>query len=238
MEFVYVVPRTELFLDASPQGVQVFGGEWNEEPVLHRIRAGGFFVERAYAETCPDLKQVIPYSLVQSGGQVLCLRRTRQGGEERLHDKLSIGVGGHINPDDLPGSDLPHGAHGAGRSRSGLIARATQREVAEEELILGGPFAVRRVGLINDDSNPVGAVHVGLVQVITVEGPVAVRETDQLEGGLVTRAELRARLADGANFETWSSLLIPHLDRLLSQSTAPGPSRSGSTEPKPTATTA
>ena len=100
------------------------------------------------------------------------------------------------------------------------IISATHREVAEEELRLDGPYTVRRVGLLNDDSNPVGAVHVGLVQVITVDGPVEVREVDQLEGSFASQDELRAMLADGANFETWSSLLIPRLDRLVSHSIA------------------
>jgi len=119
-------------------------------------------------------------------------------------------VGGHINPEDLP----------AGSARAEVIANATRREVFEEELIVDGPFEVRAVGLLNDDSNPVGAVHVGFVQVITVEGPVRVREVDLLEGSFATPSSLKRRLAEGANFETWSSLLIPDLDRLVSSSVA------------------
>ena len=49
-------------------------------------------------------------------------------------------------------------------------------------------------------------------------GSVAVRETDQLEGSFATVDELLRKLAAGANFETWSSLLIPHLDCLLPRS--------------------
>ena len=207
MEFVYVVPRSELFPSHYPHGLVLFGEELNEEEVLDRITRLGFFVEREYAERTPSLKQVIPYSLVVRGGQILCLRRTKMGGEARLHDKLSLGVGGHVNPEDLPAD--PDGARG------GLLARATHREVAEEELVIEGPYTLSRVGLINDDSNPVGAVHVGLVQIITVEGPVSVRETEQLEGSFVAREELQRQLEGGENFETWSSLLIPHLGRLF-----------------------
>ena len=208
MEFVYVVPRTELFPSCYPHGLMPFGRELPEAEILSRIARAGFFVERDHAERTPSLKQVIPYSLVVRGGRVLCLRRTRGGGEARLHDKLSIGVGGHVNPEDLPGDE-------GGDDRVRMLERATHREVAEEELSIEGAYTLERVGLLNDDSNPVGAVHVGLVQVITVEGSVTVRETDQLEGSFVPAEKLHRMLAAGADFESWSSLIIPHLDRLV-----------------------
>ena len=219
MEFVLVVPRTMLFPESTPHGLVLFDGARPAEAVHACVESQGFFVEREYAERTPSLKQVIPYSIVvrHSTGdepEVLCLRRTTRGGEPRLHDKLSIGVGGHIDPEDLPdGSNGPKG-------RAALIAAATQREVFEEELVVDGPFEVRAVGLLNDDSNPVGAVHVGFVQVITVEGSVRVREVDQLEGSFRASSSLQRMLAEGANFETWSSLLLPDLDHLVSSSVA------------------
>lgn len=213
MEFVFVVPRVELFSESSPHGLVLFGEALSEEAFVACVERHGFFVERDYAERTPSLKQVIPYSIVVREGALLCLRRTKRGGEARLHDRITIGVGGHINPVDLP--------PGAGRDP---IARATHREVVLEELVVEGPYTVRRVGLLNDDSNPVGAVHVGLVQVITVDAPVTVREVDQLEGSFVSKDELRKMLADGADFETWSSLLVPHLDHLVPESSIATPS--------------
>jgi predicted NUDIX family phosphoesterase len=173
----------------------------------------GFFVERSYAERTPSLKQVIPYSIVECGGKLLLLRRLAGGGEARLRDKLSIGVGGHVNPEDLrtPAHGTQGSALAAGRDP---IAAGTQRELAEELDVKGG-YKVRRVGLINDDSNAVGAVHVGVVQVVTVQGTVAIRERDQLDGRLVTTQELCAAHAAGSVFETWSELLIEHIDEIL-----------------------
>jgi predicted NUDIX family phosphoesterase len=69
--------------------------------------------------------------------------------------------------------------------------------------------------LINDDANPVGAVHLGLVQIVRVPGRVEIREKHVLEGHLVSPAELRDRLAQGANFETWSARLVEALSDLL-----------------------
>jgi predicted NUDIX family phosphoesterase len=238
MEFVFVVPRTALFPDCYPHGLVRFG-EGSDSAARPRqsaepgtgmqlaeletaVARDGFFVERTYAERTPSLKQVIPYSIIVCDGRVLLFQRLATGGEKRLHGKLSIGIGGHINPQDL---DEPQGSLHASSSKQGSskhgqssarspIAAGTNREIAEE-LDVRGTFEVRCVGLLNDDSNPVGAVHVGVVQVVYVSGSVEIREREQLEGRLVSCEELSSLLAGGANFETWSRLLVPHLDELL-----------------------
>lgn len=217
MEFVFVVPREELFPGFYPHGLLPFGIEADgngapaglssssfEAAALER----GFFVERDHAETNPALKQIIPYGVVCCEERVLLVRRLGGGNETRLHDKLSIGIGGHVNPIDASGG------------RQDLLRAATIREL-EEELHIEGTYTTRSVGVLNDDSNPVGAVHVGLVQVVQVRGTVEIRETDQLEGELVTPDELRERLAAGAGFETWSRLLVERIDELLPHTVLP-----------------
>ena len=219
MEFVFVVPRNALFPEFYPHGFLPFsesgsqGSTWSSSAFESAVLRHGFFVERARAEGNPDWKQVIPYSIVECDGRVLLLRRLSKGGEARLHDKHSIGVGGHINPQDLGANT------NASNSRADPIDAGTRREV-EEELTVRGKYEVQRIGILNDDSNPVGAVHVGVVQVITVQGSVEIREKEQLEARLVTTDELKAMLAQGANFETWSSLLIRRLDEILPKPTA------------------
>lgn len=213
MEFVFVVPRTELFPNSYPLGLTLFGEDFEEEAFVACVEEHGFFVERAYAERTPTLKQVIPYSLVTQNEQVFLMRRLSKGGESRLHNKLSIGVGGHINPVDLP-------AETDFSTRRNPVPAASRREVAEE-LHVRGNYEVRSVGILNDDTNAVGAVHVGLVQVITVVGSVEVRETDHLTGQFSTHSELLQLHEQGSNFETWSSLLLPHLDRLIPETVAP-----------------
>ena len=213
MEFVFVVPRERLFPEHYPHGV-VYFGEGLDAAALRDIWCEhGFFVERAYAERTPALKQIIPYTVVIRDGEVLLLKRSKRGGDARLFDKLSIGVGGHVEPQDLPGADAA-GPH-QGRAARDPIPGATRREVLEEELSVRGTTALTPIGLLNDDTNSVGAVHVGLVQVLHVEGEVTVREAHTLQGEFVTPQHLRALAAAGANFETWSSLLVAELDRLL-----------------------
>jgi predicted NUDIX family phosphoesterase len=67
----------------------------------------------------------------------------------------------------------------------------------------------RLLGLLNDDTDPVGAVHLGVVYAVEAVGrPVAVRETHKLEGAF---APLTQADALGARLETWSRLVLDHL---------------------------
>ena len=119
------------------------------------------------------------------------MQRTRAGGDTRLHDRWSIGVGGHLNP--------ATSACMAGWPASG--ARSSSRTSSP---------TYRFVGLLNDDTTEVGQVHLGVVFVADAGGrPVAVRETDKLPGGFATAGEVRA-VRDG--LETWSRLVFDLLD--------------------------
>ena len=208
MEFVYVVKRYDLFDRSFPHGFVAA-----PEPVAQwtrRIREKGFYLERRQAELDSSFKQIIPYTLVLHGDEVLVLRRLAKGGEARLHGKLSIGVGGHINPVD-----------GDGQAASGSVdvLDAGCRRELEEEITIRCPYTLQPVGVINDDASDVGSVHFGLVNVARCEtADVDIRESDVLEGRFVSRSEL-AELArtEGGRFETWSALIIERLDEALPQ---------------------
>jgi predicted NUDIX family phosphoesterase len=198
VEFVLVVPRARLFDDRYPHGFEPFG-PGDRERVLARVRDHGFFVERRHAERDPSLKQVIPYAIFERDGRILLLRRLARGGEARLHGKLSVGVGGHVNPVD--------GAEDA-------LEAGLRREVEEEVAVEGG-WDASPVGILNDDATAVGAVHFGLVYRVRPGGAVRVREEDALEGSFVPREEvLRLLREERPRFETWSALLLDHLDAI------------------------
>lgn len=209
MEFVYVVNRTELFDLAYPHGF--VGrlppeGHPTLESYLERAAHHGYFVERSHAEQNSGLKQLIPYTLVLHGDRIFVVRRKRGGGEERLHGKRSVGIGGHINPMDDP----------AGRAE--LVFSAARREL-DEELVLSADFSLTPVGIINDDANPVGSVHFGVVLVARLESAAAkVREQDTLEGAFMTIDEAVALAKEpDSNFETWSSLILENLQEALAE---------------------
>jgi len=65
------------------------------------------------------------------------------------------------------------------------------------------------IGVLNDDDNAVGAVHLGLVYAADAGGrPVDIREKHKLEGAFASVDEVRA-VED--KLETWSALLFDFL---------------------------
>jgi predicted NUDIX family phosphoesterase len=133
MEFVFVVPRTALFPEFYPHGFVRFveaprspSQGFSARALEAVIEREGFFVERAYAERTPALKQIIPYSIVRcdTGREtlVLCTRRLEKGGEARLHNKHSIGIGGTSIPRIWARRAAPTGT----RSRPGRGARSAR----------------------------------------------------------------------------------------------------------------
>jgi predicted NUDIX family phosphoesterase len=160
-------------------------------PYLDALERSGTFRPRPDAENDPSWKQVIPYVVLFDDDQIFLMRRTRAGGDERLHDRYSIGIGGHVNPDDTD------------------VAGGLLREWSEEiEADFTPDF--RPVGVLNDDDNSVGAVHLGLVFAAQANGrPVEIREREKLEGRFASRTEVKA-VAD--KLETWSGLLFEFLE--------------------------
>ncbi|MAU92721.1 MAG: phosphoesterase [Planctomycetes bacterium] len=197
MEFVWVVPRSALFPEATPNGFLALEADQLESKLLGPARDEGFFIERRYAETHPEFKQPIPYVAICQEDKVLCLTRLSTQGEKRLHGKKSIGVGGHINPCDQSDGDI--------------FANACHREL-HEELILPSDavLLLTPVGIINDDTSAVGAVHLGLVYRLDASQlNVSIRETDAMAGEFQTLTDLRSLASSPeSSFETWSSFLL------------------------------
>ena len=182
-EAVLVVPREALMGPSGWRGVLDQGAE----PYLAVIAREGRFARRSAMESDPRFKQVIPYLVLCDRGRYFLMRRTRAGADPRLHDRFSIGVGGHLNPGD---ADL-----------AGGLAREWT-----EELDAGFVPEFRLMGLLNDDETEVGRVHVGVVFVAEAGGrPVAVRETHKLEGKFVPPGDV---LAVYERMETWSQLVF------------------------------
>jgi len=194
VEQVLVVPRTDLFgLTHNPHGFATRNLGFFRDRIARFSR----FVDRPPAEEDPSLKQIIPYAMVRCGKRILTLTRLAKQTEKRLHNKVSIGVGGHINPDG--GLD-------------GIVERGLQREL-DEELEIRAETKIRPVGYINDDSSPVGSVHFGLVfEVVAATEDVRVRETELMEGGFREVSEL---LPLAERLETWSRFLVENLAEIL-----------------------
>jgi len=187
-EQVLVIPRRSIMGDPGWHGV-TSDGLSTFEALVHRV---GEFRPRAEVETDRTWKQVIPYLVLRDGPRYFLMRRTQAGTDARLHDRWTIGVGGHLNPGD------------------GDLAGGLRREWGEEVAADFEP-AFTLVGLLNDDTGEVGSVHLGAVYVADAAGrAVAIRETDKLAGAFAGVAEVAA-VVD--RMESWSALVFEHLER-------------------------
>lgn len=139
--------------------------------VLKRIVQNGLFRRRSQLEEDPSFKQVIPYAVI-SNNDSFCLFKRRSGQtEKRLHNKLSMGVGGHMNPGNSRDSDDQY------------LINELKRELFEEVQLLDGCEIeeIEFIGFINDDTIPVGRVHIGLLYNIHVSSKnVVINETDKM----------------------------------------------------------
>jgi predicted NUDIX family phosphoesterase len=186
-ERVYAVPRTVLFDGTAPWlGVRVH----DVEAILRRVDAAGSFVDRASAELDATIKQIIPYLLLRDRDRIFLMKRTRAGGDARLHDRYSIGIGGHLNPGD--------------RTPLGGLEREWREEIAADFLP-----EFEFLGLLNDDTVDVGLHHLGLVYVADAAGrPVAIREIHKLSGSFEPVEIVRGAYD---RMETWSRLVLDAL---------------------------
>ena len=157
---------------------------------ISAIGVHGRFELRSAMEVDPGFKQVIPYLVLRDAERWFLMRRTRAGTDARLHERWSVGVGGHLNPGDL---DLMGGL----------------RREWREELVADFVPTFRPIGLLNDDDTEVGAVHIGVVYEADAGGrPVAVRELDKLAGAFAEAAEV---IAVRDRLESWSELVFDAL---------------------------
>ena len=199
-EQVLVVERKVLEQAGMFQGLA-----FDVERYLNHLFAPGIprFMPRSQAEKNPAYKQLIPYVIMNCDGKYLSYVRGKRAGEGRLVGNRSIGIGGHINPaDDV----IPlFGIYEA-------YLAAVEREVAEE-VSVETKYINRIVALLNDDSNEVGSVHLGIVHCWTLDAPKVNRKEQMMtQMTFMTQTELR-EVED--TLETWSVLCLGGLDKMI-----------------------
>lgn len=167
-EKVLVVPRGLIFKDGAWQGIKTS----NLNYYLDLIKNNYQFKRRGDVESDPSFQQIISYILFSFGKKFFLYKYIQGAGEKRLINSYQLGVGGHINLID-EGNDI--------------LERATQREWEEEVCYKGNILSKKLVGILNDDSRPVEAVHLGLVWHFMGDNDnIYVKETDKLMGEMVS----------------------------------------------------
>ena len=182
-EQVMVVDKNILPLENG-----VITGE-EKDSIYNCILSNFFYMPREEAEISAEHKQIIPYVVVTFNDKYLLFKRTPKQTEARLHDKYSLGVGGHINPPDNSGVDP--------------VIQGLHREF-REELTLENYSEPVYIGVINDDRDDVGKVHLGLL--FAVEASTAKFQLPESEKMSAEWVE-KETLADYyPHMETWSQL--------------------------------
>ncbi len=190
-ERVLVVPGAALDRLGRFQGFSAEADRYLEgllAPDLAQFRA------RSEVEDDPAYKQIIPYVVFASEGSVFCYTRGTSQGESRLHRLRSLGVGGHVSEADADG-----------RGTLDAYELAMRREL-DEEVEVGSEGRITRVGLINDDSTPVGRVHLGVVHLYELERPSVSPREEGLADPEFVGIDRLVRLRE--HFETWSQICI------------------------------
>ena len=214
-EQILVVTREKLF-DGKP--LPYGFGNNDLDGLIKRIYANAYFIDRPKAENDPSLKQIIPYIMVTYKDKIYTLHRQTTQTEKRLHNKYSIGVGGHINPvgnnQSLP-TEVGTPPAGAGYANpklqtksqiDGIIEKGLEREL-HEELSVQCAYQYKLAGYLNDDTNDVGKVHFGMVYRLEVkdEAKVEVAEKDMMAGEFMKATEIEKLYP---TLETWSQLVF------------------------------
>lgn len=193
-EEVLVVPRDILFAGSEWKGFRDSG----LDDLLAQVRAHYRFRRRSEVEEDPSEPQIIPYVVFRHADQYFLTHRLRRSSERRLRHLYSLGVGGHINPEDVSDAADP-------------IEAGLRREW-EEEVVYSGHFSTQLIGAINDQTTPVGRVHVGLIFLLDGDRPnISIREVNKLAGTLLPLEAMRSYYLD---MESWSQLIFDYLTKV------------------------
>lgn len=146
--------------------------------------SSSYFIKRYDSDYNPQEVEIIPYPVIMTydGDEVFCVKRESGSNEARLVDKLSLGIGGHINPEGV-------------KTGYRLVHSSLNREL-NEELNLSKAFkqnnSLNFKGLIRITKTDVDKDHIGLLyfletfKTLAQEKHIDIREKDTLSGSFVS----------------------------------------------------
>ena len=188
-EEILVVRREILLGDDAWQGLRTTG----LEQCMATIRTNGQYLPRDLMEVDSAYKQIIPYLIYRHENRYFLMQRHAKASEKRLAGKLSLGIGGHIRWEDTGSND---------------IFAWAEREF-HEEVCYGGGLEIAPLGILNDDSNEVGQVHLGLVLLLEGDSDDITVKSELAGGHLATLQECQAQVH---LMESWSQLVLTALE--------------------------
>ncbi len=187
-ELILVVKTSYLFPNGIWQGLKTTDIEQYKHIIDHRKE----FLPRYLMEQDQTYKQIIPYLVFTYNNKFFLMQRQTNASEKRLQNKYSLGIGGHIRQEDM--------------QKQSIFAWA-EREF-HEEINYQDNLTIEPFGILNDDSNAVGKVHLGLVLLLHGDSDNITIKSELKSGKLVT---LSACTTVVGTMESWSQLILHHL---------------------------
>jgi predicted NUDIX family phosphoesterase len=196
-EHILVVKRSHLFAT-----MQAWHGlkEVNFDHYMHIINHKKEFHPRSFMETNPLYKQIIPYLIFTHEDHYFLMQRRSDASEIRLRNKLTLGIGGHIRQEDLSSF---------AKASEDVLFEWALREF-HEEVDYKGNLTVKPLGIINDDSDDVGKVHIGFVFLLFGDRPEISIKSELKSGALISLSEC---IAQQECMESWSQFVVDFLGR-------------------------
>ena len=155
--------------------------------------------QRAMLEQDDEFRQVLPISIFTHKGKVWAYERTSKGGEDRLHNKVAVAVGGHWDMADLL---LVDGVIDLEKS----LEAAMERELREEVKLTSSIVKSYKLDdMICADDTEVDRLHIAMIHVHELDGEGLDSAEDQLKTiGFIDPQEL---LSGDYNIEVWARII-------------------------------
>lgn len=191
-ELIVVVPRNAL---EPILGNELFVPTSSFSALENLIKENKMLLKRKDAEANPAYKQIIPYFVFKQDDKYFLMQRAHTAGEARLKNKMSLGIGGHLRQEDIAGAPLEQWG---------------MREFHEEVAFDGG-ITLTPLGIINDERNEVGKVHLGIVFLVEGFGGTISIRSELKSGHLTSLSQIQEQFEA---LETWSQLVADHLTKI------------------------
>lgn len=144
-ELIAIAKKEDIFKDI-PYQEGIFQYDNN---IIHNIVKYQKESIRHLAELDYSHKQIVSYIIFMHNQNIFLMERSNKSSEQKLKNKFSLGIGGHLNKNDLQKDILYWG----------------MREF-EEEVNYIDTAQIEPIAIINDESNDVGKLHLGIVYIM------------------------------------------------------------------------
>ncbi|GEM_PF-76627 len=181
------------------------------------------FISRSVTEEDVSKKQIIPYILIKDNNDRFFIYK-RKGNEKRLHGLYSVGVGGHIDKEDIENEielrdlldkrnnnffKLDH------KKFFQILNIVIKREIYEEIGIILDEKKIENLqflGIINEDISSVGKVHLGFVFIYKYDNNIEKIKPIDDEIDYFEFASINEIYDKWESFEKWSILALSLID--------------------------